>query len=189
MKQIVVTLVASISLFLAACDKGPSDIEVRGNKFAQAAFTQDTVTEAINGFFYVENFKILDIQLPAEGVATIEADAGEVMEKRVLLLRAAATSYAFTRILMFNEKTQKVIVTFNGTLSEENGDKTSHKVITTEMNREKALTLNWQNLEDSIAKDKRFEQVLSEFEITHFDNAFDGMLEAKLYGIIHQQAK
>ncbi|MCW9033701.1 MAG: hypothetical protein OQJ97_05725 [Rhodospirillales bacterium] len=186
MKKISAFIILASMFVLSACDKGPDEIDIRANKFARDDFTEETVRKAIDGFFYVDNFKIKSIAVTAPGVVSIDTDAGTVKEKRVLLLRAAATSYAFTRILMVSDKTQKVSVSFNGSVVEENGSVTPYKVITTEMTKERASEVVWDSVEDAIARDRGFDKALSEFKITQFDKSFEEFVQIQLFSIINE---
>ncbi len=181
MKKFTAFIITASMLFLSGCDKGPNEIDLRSQKFAQENFSEETVRKAIDGFFYVDSFKINSVDATESGVATIDVDAGMVKEKRVLLLRAAATAYSFTRILMLSEKTQKVVVSFNGSVQEENGTLKPYHVITTAMSREQAVNLDWGSMEDTIARDRDYNGPLSLFEVTHFDKSFEEFIQSTFY--------
>ncbi|MCW9039903.1 MAG: hypothetical protein OQJ76_05345, partial [Rhodospirillales bacterium] len=141
---------------------------------------EGTARKAVEGYFYVDNFRFDSITLTPEGVVTIDYDVGPIVDDRMMLLRAAAAGYAYSRILFANPKMTHLVLNQSGTRSIR--EKPEHiKAITLEMTRELADRVNWQEMERAIAMDKEFEPALEVFFLKNINPAFESILSPKLY--------
>lgn len=178
MRFFVVALAVFATLAASACDSGPSPLDQRAKAFETMPFTEDNVRRVIEDVFHTENFQLAEVRVTEPGTAEIEFDVGKAMDKRMLMLRAAAAAYTYGRILLPNKDARKISLVQYGTLTSRSDVPVRFLNIALNLTREQAELIPWPSLERSVTFDRDFDPVLAKFNVTYLDPRFAEVLSA-----------
>lgn len=169
MRISVIGLAILTVLSLAGCDSGPTPLDRRAKAFETMEVTADNVRRVIEDVFYTENFQLAEVKISEPGVVEIEFDVGKAMDKRMLLLRAAAAAYTYGRIILPNPQVKAIKLVQYGTLGSRNDVPVRFKNIALELTRDQAQQIPWPSLERAVTFDRDFEPVLAKFTVAYLD--------------------
>ena len=185
MRKILFTLLAVLALGLTACGESTNQMEVRSDWFKKQELTQENALKVVDNFFEASSFKVTGFTLEEGGVLNMRLDVGPARDYRALLLRTAATSYAFTRMLFSHPDMTQVTSEMHGTLEEIGKVSQRFHLITNSLTREQAGESHWNKMEEDVTQDHAYDPVLSQFQIEKFNPILDEFINVHLYRKIY----
>jgi len=188
MRKTLLTLLVTLTFGLVACSESTNEMEVRSEWFKKQELTQETALKAIDNFFDAQTFKITAFSLEEAGVVTMRLDVGPAQEQRALLLRTAATSYAFSRMLFSNPGISKITTEMHGSIEAIGKLTKRFHILTSSLTRDQAGEIHWNKMEEQVAQDHAYDPVLSQFNIVKFNTDFDAFIDPQLYHKIYGEA-
>jgi len=185
MRKAFAVFLAVLTLGLTACGESTNEMEVRSNWFKKQELTQETALKTVDNFFEAKTFKVTGFSLNDQGEITTRIDVGPARDHRALLLRTAATSYTFYRMLFSHPDVMKITLEMHGTLEEMDKLPKRFHLMTNSLTRAQAEEIHWNKMDEEVVQDHAYDPVLSQFEVLEFNPVLNQYINVQLYRNIY----
>ena len=188
MRKLLIPLFSLMLFGLTACGESTNEMEVRSNWFKKQELNQENALKVVDNFFEARTFKITGFKLEDGGAIQVRLDVGPAQDHRALLLRTAATSYTFTRMLFSHPDVNSITLEMFGTLEQFDKLPQRFHLVTNSLTRDQANEIHWNKMEEEVTQDHAYDSVLSQFEILQFNPVLDEYIDTRLYRKVYGDA-